>query len=107
LFNTAKAVLKYTSYQYNVQARSDQVAYSVNWGAWGGGPVLGLNPGPKFFTLFLEPIISRGWGPVGRFDMCWPILINNSVTEECEMRVVYLHSFGRKPEVEIVGNGFA
>jgi len=39
--------------------------------------------------------------------MCWPIWINNSVTQQYGMREVYLHSFGRKPEVKIVGNGFA
>ena len=27
----------------------------------------------------------------GCFDMCWPIWINDSVTEQCEMREVYLH----------------
>ena len=37
----------------------------------------------------------------GCFDMCWPILINNSATEQCEVRAMYLHWFGRKPEVEI------
>ena len=37
----------------------------------------------------------------GCFDMGWPISIKNSVTEQCVMREVYLHSFGRKPEVDL------
>jgi len=38
--------------------------------------------------------------------MCWPIWINISVTQQYGMREVYLHWFGRKPEVQMCRKWF-